>query len=233
MLDVFIGIVIFLFVILGFREGLFKSLTSVAAVFAALFLGTAAVSFLAKGAASLKDPKSIGAVIIFFLVWILSYIILDLVLTFLFKRVVNITVLGPVDKVGGVLTGGFKAFLICGVVLQLALALPIADTTKKSITASALSRFSIGVYHWSYPYAKKAVPLISGWLKQSPVDKAGQTHNLESTAKELEQLNPEQFMDNVVKYDKVAKEQEQKIKQLLKDQKLLHDAPIRRIEDVQ
>ncbi|MBN2057969.1 MAG: CvpA family protein [Candidatus Saganbacteria bacterium] len=233
MLDVFVGIAIFLFIILGFREGLFKSLTSVAVVFAALFLGTAAVSFLAKGAESFKDPRSLGAVIVFFLVWIVAYILIDLLLTLLFKKAINITILGPVDKVGGVLSGGFKGLLICGIVLQLALALPIADTSKRSITTSTLSRCSIAVYHLSYPYAKKAVPLLSNWLKQSPVDKAGQEHGLEQTAKELEQLDPGQIMDNVVKYDKTAKEQERKIKQLLKDQKLLHDAPVKRIEEVE
>ena len=37
MLDVVVGIVIFLFVFLGLREGIAKSLTSVIAVFVSLF----------------------------------------------------------------------------------------------------------------------------------------------------------------------------------------------------
>ncbi|MBU0672458.1 MAG: CvpA family protein [Candidatus Margulisbacteria bacterium] len=100
MLDVILGILIFLFLILGLREGIFKSLGSVAAVFFSLFLASSVVAFLAKGSPQFNDPKYLGAIIVFLVVWVFSYVVLDLLLTLLFKKIITVIVLGPVDKVG-------------------------------------------------------------------------------------------------------------------------------------
>jgi len=230
MLDVAVGIVIFLFVVLGLREGIVKSLGSVAAVFVGLFLASSTLSFLAKAEPRFAEPSFLGAIIIFLLVWALSYVVIDILLTLLFKKIINIIVLGPVDKVGGTLIGGFKGLLISGIILQLALAMPISAETKKTITSSPISRFAIAAYQWSYPYAKKLMPMVNNLMQQNNiVEKVNEQENLKDKTKDL---SPNDFIKNIDKYEKVKTEQEKKIMKLLKDQKLLHGAPIRRVEDV-
>ena len=230
MLDVAVGIVIFLFVVLGLREGIGKSLGSVAAVFVGLFLASSTLSFLSKAEPRFAEPSFLGAIIVFILVWALSYIVIDLLLTLLFKKIINIILLGPVDKIGGTFVGGFKGLLISGIILQLCLAMPISAESKKAITQGPISRFAIAAYQWSYPYAKKLAPMVNDLMqKNNIVEKINEQENLKDKTKDLK---PNDLIKNIDNYKQIKTEQEQKIKKLLKDQKLLHGAPTRRIEDI-
>lgn len=232
MLDVVVGIVIFLFVFLGLREGIAKSLSSVAAVFVSLFVATGVVGLIAKGAPQFSDPKYLGAIIVFLVIWIVSYIVLDLLLTLILRKVVKIIFLGPVDNVGGAIVGGFKGMLICGIALQLALAMPLEASSKKAITQSFLSRYSIYVYQRTYPFAKKMAPVVSKFMNDNLIDKIGQQENLKEKTKDLEKMSPDKFVGEAIEYEKLKTEQEQKIHKLLKDQKLLRGAPLKKIEDI-
>lgn len=229
MLDVAVGIVIFLFFILGLREGIVKSLCSVAAVFVALICASAVTAFLAKAEPRFNDPHFLGAVIIFLLVWVLAYIVLDILLTLLFKRLINIVVLGPVDKVGGSLIGGIKGIIIAGIILQLSLALPLSPAVKKDVTGGVLSRLVIATYHWAYPYAKKWMPLVKGFLHDNLLEKISQQQNLKDKTRDA---SAKDLLGKVSEYEKIKDDQEKKIHKLLKEQKLLRDAPLKRIEDI-
>ena len=232
MLDVVVGIVIFLFLFLGLREGLAKSLTSVIAIFVSLFASSGAVNLLAKGIPQFSDPKYPGAIIVFLVVWIAAYVILDLLLTLVLRKVVKIIFLGPVDNVGGALVGGFKGMLICGIVLQLALAMPLQASSKQAIGQSFLAKYSIYVYQKTYPFARKMAPIVNKFVDDNIIDKIGRQEKLQEKTKDLEKLSPEKFVGEAVKYEKVKTEQEQKIMQLLKDQKLLRGAPLKKIEEI-
>jgi uncharacterized membrane protein required for colicin V production len=150
-------------------------------------------------------------------------------LTLLFKRLINIVVLGPVDKVGGSLVGGFKGVLIAGIILQLSLALPLSPAVKKDVTGGALSRLAIAAYHWAYPYAQKWTPLVKGFLHDNLLEKIGQQQNLKDKTKDA---SAKDLLGNVSEYEKIKNDQEKKIHKLLKEQKLLRDAPLKRIEDI-
>ncbi len=225
MLDVLIGIIILIFAALGSREGIAKSLLSVLLLFGALFLASGAVNYLAQSAPQFKDPKYIGAIIVFLLVWIVSYLLLDLLLGVLIRRIIRIIILGPADIIGGILVGAFKGFLISGIILQLILYLPVSAATKKQISESTLSRFSITAYHWLYPFAKKAVPIVSGWLNKSPLKEIKADEKLEGKPVEVKEVSPDEFMGKVEEYKEVARDQEKQIKKLLKSKKLLKDIP--------
>ncbi len=201
MLDLIVGIVIVCFALLGIREGIAKSLGSVVLLFAAVFLATGAVNLLAQSNPQFNDPNFLAATIIFLLVWSLSFILLDLLLLIIFKKVITIIILGPFDKVGGLLVGGFKGALICGLILQLILYFPISDSSKEKISKSALSRFSIAAYNWIYPYARKVAPGIQDFIKKS----------LEEKTKEME---------------KMKEDKGEKAKKLLKEKKLLPVVPL-------
>jgi uncharacterized membrane protein required for colicin V production len=225
MLDIAVGIVILLFIALGLREGIIKSLGSVAVVFVALFVATGAINLLSQSNPQFSDPNYLGATIAFLVVWGLSYLGLDLLLTLLLKKVITVIVLGPVDKIGGLLIGGFKGVLICGIVLQLSLYLPFSEESKKQITEAPLSRFTIAAYQWAYPYAKRIAPRVNEFMKKNLIEKISERENLEEKTEDMKKISPEQFMENASEYKKTEKEQEKKIKQLIKEQKLLPTVP--------
>ena len=218
MLNLIVGIAIFLFIFLGLREGIVKSLGSVALVFVALFLASGTLNFLAKGTPQFGDPNFLWTTIVFLLIWALSYIVLDLLLTLLFKKVIKIVILGPLDRAGGLLIGGFKGLLICGIILQLVLYLPISQASKKKITESVLSRFSISVYHWAYPYAKKIAPVVDKLIKGKV------TIKVEKPEHGSEGVGPDKYMGKIAESEKLS-EQEQKIRELIKKEKLLPSVP--------
>lgn len=221
MLDVVVGIAIACFVILGAREGIAKALGSVVLVFVALFLATRTIDFFAQSAEQFKDPNFLGTIIVFFLVWLFSYLLLDLLLNLLFRRAIKIIVLGPLDMVGGLLIGGFKGVLICGIILQLILALPISADSKKYISESRLSGFSISVYQWAYPQAKRLAPKISNLMKIDIVEEM----NKKSEVKVEGELSPEKIMGQASEVGKTLTEQEKNIKKLIEDKKLLLNVP--------
>jgi len=189
MLDLIVGIVIVCFAILGIREGTAKSLGSVALIFVAVFLATGAVNLLAQGNTQFNDPNFLAATVIFLFVWLISFILLDLLLLIILKKVVTIIILGPSDRVGGLLLGGFKGALICGLILQLLLFFPLSGGSKEKINRSTLSRFSMAAYNWVYPYAKKIAPCISDFIKKNVEEKSGELEKIKEdkgeTAKKL------------------------------------------------
>jgi membrane protein required for colicin V production len=217
MLDLVVGIAVLAFILLGMREGLIKALGGVAAVFAALFLATGALGHLSQQSPKLSDPNNLGASVIFLLVWTLSYILLEFLLSILFKKIVRIVVLGQLDRVGGMVVGGFKGLLVCGLIFDLALFSPMSPAVKKLINESKGPEISMRVYRWAYPFAKKVVPQVQNFWE----DKIKSSPELAEKAKS-ETLN---------KVDQAKKSQEERIMKLLKDQKLLHGAPVRRTDD--
>jgi|GEM_PF-1441881 len=221
MLDFMVGIVILGFVFLGLREGLAKSLGSLVLVFAALFIATGAVNFLGRGSPRFNDPNFLGATIVFLIVWLVSYILLDLLLLLIMKKIVTIVVLGPFDKVGGLLIGGFKGVVICGIMLQLILYFPLPADAKERIQTSDFSRFSIAVYHWAYPYAKRMAPSVSDFIHKQLEQKTEQMEK----AGALKEKGAEGFMDRLSTYREVKEDKEKKVKELLKDKKLLPSVP--------
>ncbi|MBU0672459.1 MAG: hypothetical protein KJ732_05480 [Candidatus Margulisbacteria bacterium] len=127
---------------------------------------------------------------------------------------------------------GLKGLLICGIVLQLVLAMPISDGSQKVIKESLLSRTCIAFYHWAYPYAQKLAPKINDLMKNNLVDKAGEENGLKQGAEELQKLAPDKFLNNAVEYKKTAQDQEKKIRKLLKENKLLPGTPTKNAEDI-
>jgi len=160
MLEVVIGIIIFAFILLGAREGLVKSLASTALVFFSLFLATYVIESLTKNSPQYSDPNFSGTIILFFIIWIVSFIVTDILLTILLRKVIKVVVLGPIDMAGGLVVGGFKGLLISSIVFQLALALPFSAPNKKAILDSTFVGVSFQAYQWAYPYVRQVTPKL-------------------------------------------------------------------------
>jgi uncharacterized membrane protein required for colicin V production len=225
MLDLIVGIVIVCFAILGIREGIAKSLGSVVLIFVAVFLATGAVNLLAQNNPEFNDPNYLAATVIFLFVWLISFILLDLLLLIILKRIVTIVILGPFDKVGGVLIGGFKGALICGIVLQLVLYFPISSGSKEKIRKATLSRFSMATYNWAYSLAAKAAPGIRGFMIKSLEERTGEMEKMKEEAEKLKKEGTGEFMEKISKYREVQEDKEEKARQLLKDKRLLPVVP--------
>ncbi|NQT30143.1 MAG: CvpA family protein [Candidatus Saganbacteria bacterium] len=230
MLDIVVGIVIVLFVLLGLREGLVKAILSVVAVLASLFLASWFIDFLSQGTARFSEPGNLSAIIAFLLAFAIIYILLDVALLILFTKIIYIRILGPVDKICGILVGGFKGILICGIVLQLMLFMPISKGLKQDIVTSYISSFSISVYEWAYPYAKQIMPKVNIFMKDNILEKIREQSSTKTVDPEPEKTNPEKiefdvFLENIKKPNEMTKNQQEKIIELLKERKLLPNVP--------
>jgi uncharacterized membrane protein required for colicin V production len=224
MVDLIVGVIVFLFFLLGLREGIVKSLLSVGAVFVSLFLAANALNYLANQAPQFADPKYIWTTVVFMLVAAISYLILDLILTLLLKKIITVTVLGPVDKIGGFFVGGFKGLLICGVALQLVLALPISAETRKLVKESKLSLLSISIYEWAFPQAKKIAPQLVNFIKMDLTKEVDHVEKIVPKQKSQETTSKE-VMENISESKEEIKKLGEKARQLLKEQKILISVP--------
>jgi len=212
MVDIIILIVVLLFVGLAMREGFVKALTSVVAVFASLMLAT-----LALNSMNLTASRDISTVVLFFILFFASYVILDLLLTLLFKRVITVTVLGPVDKFGAVAVGAFKGLLLCAISLQVLFYCPFDEQTMTQLKESYLSRLAVAVFGWSYPYVKNVRPEIADFIKADYVtDKA--------TGK-VEQKSTEDVTKAVGDAVDQYKKRQDDVMKLLEDNKLVPGVP--------
>lgn len=225
MADLIVGVIVFLFFLLGLREGIVKSLLSVGVVFVSLFLASNAISYLASEAPQFGDPNYIWTTIVFMLVAAISYLFLDLVLTLLLKKIVTIIVLGPVDKIGGVLVGGFKGLLICGIALQLILALPISAETRKLIKESRLSLLSISVYQWAFPQVKKVAPQLGSLIKMDLTKEMNNVEKIVPKEKGEHETSAEEVMENISESGEEIKKMGEKARELLQEKKILISVP--------
>ncbi|MBU0501929.1 MAG: CvpA family protein [bacterium] len=212
MVEIIIAIVVLIFIALGLREGMVKALSSVAAVFASLFFATATLASI-----GLIESRAVSTVILFLFLFFISYVILDLLLTLMFKKIISVTVLGPVDKVGGVVLGGIKGLLICGIVLQVLLYLPIKVENRTMMEESYLAKLSIAICQWSYPYIKNVRPEITDFVKGDYV--AGKKTN------KVEALPTKGLFGEAGKAVEKIKLQEDQIMKLLEDNKLVPNVP--------
>jgi membrane protein required for colicin V production len=225
MVDLIVGVIVFLFFLLGLREGIVKSLLSVGAVFVSLFLASNALNYLATETPQFGDPNYIWTTIVFMIVAAISYLFLDLILTLLLKKIVTIIVLGPVDKIGGVLVGGFKGLLICGIALQLILALPISAQTRGLIKESKLSLLSISIYQWAFPQVKKIAPQLGGLIKMDLTQEMSKVEKIVPKENAGKETTAEDVMESISESGEEIKKLGEKAQQLLKEKKILISVP--------
>jgi len=212
MVELIVGIFIAAFVYFGFRDGLAKTLGSIVVLFAALFLSSAAIGILAGVASEFNNPKSLVTVVIFFIIWLALYTALHLLVKLILKVVVQITILGPLDQIGGLLLGGIKGLLLAGIFLQLILSFPVSGKTRQTILDAVPAKFSIATFQWLYPAAQKMQPYLDNLIKIDKKNDVMESISFKQT------LTPEAegiIKQKVPELGKKAQEQEQRLKELL------------------
>ena len=222
MVELIVSLFIITLAYFGFRDGLAKTLGSIAVLFIALFLSSSAIAALSKIASEFSNPKSLLTIIVFFILWLALYVALDLLIKLILKVVVQITVLGPLDQVGGVLLGAVRGLLIAGIALQFMLSFPVSDKTKTRVLAALPAKFSIATFQWLYPAAQKMQPYINDLINLE--DKSGVIENIaikDKVTGEVEGI----IKENVPALEKAAKEQEKRFRKLLEESELSPTSP--------
>ncbi len=232
MINFIIALALLGFMIFGFREGIVKAIISILLIFFCLFLATGVVNFLGQSSPEFSRTDYFAATVTFLIVFLVSYGILDLILTIVLRKVITIIILGPFDRVGGIFLGTFKGLIILGVLLQLVVNFPIAPATKKSIINAPSSRFCIATYHWFYPYILKIAPPIREQMKGNLVQKIAAREGLTGTGKEIEKIDPQKILEKAMGEDSPElKELSSKLK--LKTKKTLNaEAALKKAEEV-
>jgi uncharacterized membrane protein required for colicin V production len=191
-------------------------------LFLALFLSSAALNALAKTSADFNNPKSLMTIIVFFFIWLVAYIALDLLLKLILKVVITITVLGPLDQFGGLLLGAFKGLLLCGIILQLILSFPVSANTREMILNAIPAKFSLATFQWAYPAAKKLQPYFDNLIKNET--KPSVMDEINSGAKPDTNLSGE--VDRMIKTNVPVIEKNMKqLDELMKEKELFPTAP--------
>ncbi|MEA3493348.1 MAG: CvpA family protein [Candidatus Margulisiibacteriota bacterium] len=225
MFDLIVGFVIFCFIFLGTREGIVKSLASVVLVFASLFLASYAIAILSGGAPRFSDPSYAGTIGLFFLIWIVTYIFFDILLMFLIRKIVKVIVLGPVDIIGGMFVGGGKGFLICGIIIQMVLSLPISEATREQALNSILSRLSLSSYKLTYPYFRGLAPkrFFTNIDEINLMERLGSPKARYLDVEKRE--TPDVLLRDATIFQRNILDRERKLQKLIDQRKLIPDVP--------
>ena len=218
MLDTIIVLFLLLFAYLGFRSGLARTLFSIVMIFVAIYLGNLALENIVGVVPAAAKVGSLSSILVFTFVWLAAFIILDLVVGLLLKKVVQITVLGSLDKVGGLILGGFRGLLVAGIILQFSLAFPLPANYKAAALGSPVAKISMAVFEWAYPMAKKWAPYVKVQMKDGTMEFINKKEKIGlSVTKEVEAIKNLKISVS----SEAIKDAGAKIEELLNDQKII------------
>ncbi|MFA4967942.1 MAG: CvpA family protein [Candidatus Margulisiibacteriota bacterium] len=165
-IDIFIGLGVLIFFALGIKSGFLKSFLSVCGVYGEIYLAQLATPMIIKTASFLEHPEAkTGYVIVFFVLFIIFFVVFEFLLGIL-KNLVNISILGPADKILGGIVSIFKAMLIAGIVIEVVYILPLTDEQLKYANQSFLKDWAIKSFKISYPFAIKTAEKTSGFISE-------------------------------------------------------------------
>jgi membrane protein required for colicin V production len=110
--DLILGVALFLFAFKGFATGLIKSVVSLAAVLIAWFLSSSMSHVVAPALTWVLPPEAPGLPLVARIVtWIGAFLVVQLVGSMIAKSV-NDSVLGGLDKLGGLILGAATGVLV-------------------------------------------------------------------------------------------------------------------------
>lgn len=166
-IDIFIGFGILIFFGLGIKSGFLKSFLSLCGVYGEIYLAQLVAPAIIKSAGFLKaDEAKIGYVIVFFVIFLILFIVLEFILGIL-KNIINVSILGPADKLLGGIVSIFKALLIAGIIIEVVYMLPLSNDQLKYLNQSYLRDWAVKSFKISYPFAIKTAEKTSNIISQT------------------------------------------------------------------
>jgi len=160
-LDLFILAGVAFFFLLGMNSGFLRSTLSTLGVYLEIFLAQMTAPLLIQAATILTTQETkTGYVVVFFSVFLLAYLIVELVLTIV-RNIINITVLGHADRILGALVSIFKALIIAGMMIGVINTMPLTEQQTKYMNQSFLKESAVYLFKRTYPLAIDAAKQTS------------------------------------------------------------------------
>ena len=166
-IDIIIGFGILIFFGFGIKGGFLRSFLSLCGVYGEIYLAQLVAPAIIKSASFLKPEEAkLGYVIVFFMLFLLLFLILEFLLGIL-KNIINVSILGPADKVLGGIVSIFKALLIAGLIIEVVCILPLSNDQLKYLDQSYLKEWAVKSFKISYPFAIKTAEKTSNIISQT------------------------------------------------------------------
>jgi len=147
--------------LLGMNSGFLRSTLSTLGVYLEIFLAQMTAPLLIQAATILTTQETkTGYVVVFFSVFLLAYLIVELVLTIV-RNIINITVLGHADRILGALVSIFKALIIAGMMIGVINTMPLTEQQTKYMNQSFLKESAVYLFKRTYPLAIDAAKQTS------------------------------------------------------------------------
>ncbi|MDZ7860155.1 MAG: CvpA family protein [Candidatus Krumholzibacteriota bacterium] len=141
LIDIVISIIIFFFLLSGIRRGLIRQVLDVVGIIAA-FIGSFYLAH--RLAAYLESSMELSyniSLIISAVILFVGIIILFHFISLTLKKLINMTILGPFDRIMGGLFGAIKGLLCSSLILVILFSLPINPGFKKELQKDRLISF--------------------------------------------------------------------------------------------
>jgi hypothetical protein len=168
-ITIVIGLIILFFFVDGIRRGLVRQLFEIAGLIAAFigayYLGHAfADRFQGSTRISYAVVRFFFSAVVFIAVALVFHL-----LGVLFQKIVSVTILGPVDRIGGALFGAVKGVLFVSLVCVLLFSVPAAGGLTAKIKANRVATAVHPVLPRVYNFFMKrsSVPLESSDFVQA------------------------------------------------------------------
>jgi uncharacterized membrane protein required for colicin V production len=151
-ITIVIGLIVLFFFVDGIRRGLVRQLFEIAGLIAA-FIGAYYVGHFLADRFECSTRISYPIILFFFsaVVFIAVALVFHLV-GLMFQKIVSVTILNPVDRIGGAVLGAVKGVLFVSLVCVLLFSLPAAEGFKQKLeanrVAAAMHPLLPRVYHF-------------------------------------------------------------------------------------
>lgn len=137
------AVIVALFALLGFREGVVRRLVEVAGALATLVLTARFAAMLAPRVSGWTGWSEGASLLAAWVVLIMVGFMLSRLLAVLMSKAVRLTVLGWVDRVGGMVCGAVFGLLVASLLVNVVAAVG-GDRVQNSLHGEAAGRFVAG-----------------------------------------------------------------------------------------
>ncbi|KAF0134838.1 MAG: hypothetical protein FD145_406 [Candidatus Saganbacteria bacterium] len=165
-LDMYIGAAMLVLFAYGIQSGIIRSLISVFGVYLAVYLSQNLTDGIIKMASILSAEESkIGHIVVLIVTFIVLCIIVEFFL-YMLKNVINISILGSIDKILGGIIGASKALVIAGFIIEAVMLLPPSKDQLNTLNHSFLKDWADKAFKNTYPLTISAVPKIRDFFTE-------------------------------------------------------------------
>lgn len=165
-IDVGAVILLALFTYHGSQRGIVRSVLDIFAVLLAIFSAAQIYKILSTTILPfLKTSENVGYVFTFAVVWIAVYLALDILISAV-QKLVKVSFLGIVERLGGGALGFVKGILVTGIIIQLLSISPLSPGALESIKNSMASKLTLSTLRQTYSKTFGLFPKIDFFIRE-------------------------------------------------------------------